>query len=230
MGIFDAFKKQKYVTPQERRSKNNEFIKSQGIACFENLPMIESSSEAKLKDIDTICKRAITSLLMIQIACDANNDNYEEGREVIGNWLYRFGVLDCLIPKEQALLDGCFTQQDAIDISWTYEAYWSLVWALGLVDDMEEPYDICDCRTAIDLVAQCNSYREFKKKCKIRDIEEILDMLDLYYRYHWACVDKQINPETSIGFLNPGVVVERRRGLEWLFSAEDDWNSISLDT
>ena len=55
-------------------------------------------------------------------------------------------------------------------------------------------------------------------------------MLDLYYRYHWACVEKQVNPNTNIGLLNPGVVVERRRGLEWLFSEEDDWNKISLDT
>lgn len=35
---------------------------------------------------------------------------------------------------------------------------------------------------------------------------------------------------TSIGALNPEVVVERRRGLEWLFSEEEDWNDISLDT
>jgi len=230
MGIFSAFKITKDVTPEERRAKNNSFIKSSGIACFENLPMIEDEIKEKFKDIDTICKRAITSLLIIQLAFDANTGNYEEGREGIIKWLDKFDVKECLIPKEKALLDGEYTKQDAIDISWTYEAYWSLVWALGLVNDIKKPYDICDCRTAINLVASCESFNEFKNKCKIRDINEIVNMLDLYYRYHWACVEKQVNPNTNIGLLNPGVVVERRRGLEWLFSEEDDWNKISLDT
>ena len=55
-------------------------------------------------------------------------------------------------------------------------------------------------------------------------------MLDLFYCYHWACVEKQIRPETKIGKLNPEVVVERRKGLEWLISEEKDWDNISLDT
>ena len=55
-------------------------------------------------------------------------------------------------------------------------------------------------------------------------------MTDLYYRYHWACVEKSINPQTNIGDLNPEVVLERRKGLEWLISTKDDWNEISLDT
>ena len=41
-------------TPEERRRINNDKIKSLGIACFENLPMIESSTDVKIKDIDTI--------------------------------------------------------------------------------------------------------------------------------------------------------------------------------
>ena len=60
-------------------------------------------------------------------------------------------------------------------------------------------------------------------------VVQALDMLDLYYRYHWACVEKRIKPETSIGNLNPSVVVERRE-LEWLISETQDWYDISLDT
>ena len=35
-------------TQEERRAKNNEYIKGMGIACLENLPVIESSSEQSL--------------------------------------------------------------------------------------------------------------------------------------------------------------------------------------
>ena len=55
-------------------------------------------------------------------------------------------------------------------------------------------------------------------------------MLDLFYRYDWACTEKRLNPDTPIGNLNPEVVVERRRGLEWLISEEDDWFDIPLNT
>jgi len=225
------FNKKKIHTPEERRRINNDKIKSLGIACFENLPMIESSTDVNLKDIDTICKRAIASLLTIQVACDvASGNDYEESKVFFTDFLNRFDVSECLLEKEKKMFSGEYTHQDVLDISWTYEAYWSLVWALGLVNDMEIPDNICDCHMAVRLVGDCKNYKSFKKQCKPRDIEEILDMLDLYYRYHWAVVDKSINPKTSIGNLNPSVVMERRRGLEWLISQEEDWNDISLDT
>ena len=90
--------------------------------------------------------------------------------------------------------------------------------------------DVCDCNYAIQLFKKSISYEDFKNKCNLRSVNEILDMLDLYYRYHWACVEKRIKPETSIGNLNPSVVVERRRGLEWIISKTQDWYDISLDT
>ena len=89
---------------------------------------------------------------------------------------------------------------------------------------------MCDCNEAISFVKESENFEDFKSKTRIRNIEEILDMLDLYYRYHWACEEKRINPETNIGVLNPDVVLERRKGLEWLISSVYDWNEISLDT
>ena len=143
-----------------------------------------------------------------------------------------YGVKDYLLSSEQKIFDNKFDEKELINMTWTYEAFWSLAWALGLLKDkdMEKPYKTCDGKKAIELVVYCQSKNEFKQKCKLRDIEEILDMLDLYYRYHWACVDKSINHDTRIGKLNPDVVFERRKGLEWLISEENDWEDISLDT
>ena len=63
----------------------------------------------------------------------------------------------------------------------------------------------------------------------MRGIEEILDMLDLFYRYHWTTEDARLNLK-KLPKINGEVVAERRRGLEWLVSQEEDWNDISLDT
>lgn len=61
--------------------------------------------------------------------------------------------------------------------------------------------DICDCEKATALLSEKADYNEFKKSCRLRSIDEILDMTDLYFRYHWACVEKRLKPETQTGNL-----------------------------
>lgn len=216
--------------PAERKNKNEEYIKSQGIACNEHLGTVESSTDVKLKSIDEICMRAIVSYIVIQIACDINNGKYEESIKYFKPALDKYDGYKYLNQKEKRVVDGTYTMQDAIDLDWEYETLWSLLYALSLVNDIKNGGDICDCNYVIGLFCKFPALEEFKSRCKLRNIEEILDTLDLYYRYHWACVEKQINSETKIGNLNPSVVVERRRGLEWLISEEQDWYNISLDT
>ena len=131
--------------------------------------------------------------------------------------------------KWKKIFDGTYSEQDVVDVVWTYESYWSLCYALGLVDSIEDAGSICDTDKAISFVSKSKDFEDFKNKCKLRDVEEILDMLDLYYRYHWATTDNRMNPDTPIGNLNDEIVVERRRGLEWLF-IDKDWFDIPLDT
>ncbi|UTC66113.1 MULTISPECIES: DUF4272 domain-containing protein [unclassified Treponema] len=219
------------IDPELRREKSNAKIKGMGIACFEALPRLPSSKEVKLKSLDKICERAIASLLSIQLAEDiCNEQDYEESKELFSILLEKYGVQNLLLEKEKRLFDGTYTEQDAVDVGWTYEAYWALLWALGLVEDISYPNDICDVQKAITTVGDRETKKEFKALCKLRDIEEILDMLDLHYRYHWATEEKRLNPKTEIKDLNPEVLMERRRGLEWLISDEEDWYEISMDT
>lgn len=41
--------------------------------------------------------------------------------------------------------------------------------------------------------------------------------------------DNKVNTDSSKGELEPSVVVERRRALEWVLSDENDWYDIALD-
>lgn len=216
---------------QRRRRISNEYIKLLGITCYDNLPMIESSNEVTLKDIDTICKRAIACLLSIQVVYDIRKGQGDQSKKAINNLLKKYGVEEYLNSKERKIFDGTYSEQDLIDLDWEYETYWSLLWCLGIIKDISDASTVCDCKLAINLVIKSSSYEEFKSRCNMRSIDEILDMLDLYYRYNWATAEKRINPNnTSIASLNPSIVVERRRGLEWVISKVDDWYDISLDT
>lgn len=219
-----------YALAEERRKKNNEYIISKGIACHEKLGLVEPSCDVKLKSIDEICIRAIVSFIAIQIACDINNNHYDDAMKFFKPILDKYDGYKYLNEKEKRIIDGTYTKQDAVDIDWEYETLWSLLYSLSLVEDIRDAGKICDCDYTISIFRNWPTVDELKGKCKLRDIEEILDMLDLYYRYHWACVEKRVNPKTEIKDLNPSIVVERRRGLEWLVSKENDWYNISLDT
>ena len=237
MGLFDKLRGGQAVTPEDRRRKTVEQLKKQGIAYNPHLPLLEAAGDVTLKSPEEVRKRALGCMMCVQLACSINNgEDYGEALAFVLEKLSGWNVsVDDLLPKERLLIqnkytkNGCtdeFTRQDLVDIVWTYEVYWSLIWALDLITDKElkNAEAICDTERAMMISAY-----ELPSN-KLRNVEKILDMLDLFYCYHWACVDKQLRPETAIGKLNPEVVVERRRGLEWLISEETDWNEISLDT
>lgn len=214
---------------KERREKNNNILSKNNIVCNPNLLCLHNDEYAKTKSLDEMCKRAIASLIVIQIACDINNGNYESSKEFFMPMLEKYNVLDCLNSKEKRIIDGTYSKQDAIDIDWEYEAYWALIWYLGLVDDISDASKLCDCPTAISFIRSSNSLEEFKNKCNLRSIKELLDMQDLYYRYHWAINEKKVNPNANIGNINASNVIERRRALEWILSGKEDWYEIELN-
>ena len=218
------------MTPAERKANSEKIIAAKGIGINPNLPLTEPASQIKLRNLDEVCRRAVAALLSTQVGFGRSEQNDEDVNYFVGLMDY-FGVKDCLNAKERRLVDGSYTQQDVIDVVWEYESYWTLVWALGLVDDITDAENICDCPQAVRFVSQSGSFEEFKEKCYLRSTDEIMDMLDLYYRYHWAVVQHEsIDKKCSIGGLNTDAVSERRRGLEWLVCDTADWNDISLDT
>ena len=212
-----------------RKQKSEQIIANQGIKINTYLPMVPETKDVTLKDIDTICRRAIASLISIQLSCDLR-ENRTDSIAFCNTLLEKYNVKDALNEKEKRLYNQTYTQQDIIDIDWEYESYWSLAWALNLVGDIGDASKICDCDQAVHFVLSANNYEEFKNKCQLRSLSEILDMLDLYYRYHWAVVEHRLKSETNIGQMDSSVVQERRRGLEWLIAEEEDWYDISLDT
>ena len=218
---------------KNRRQKNNQILTQQGISTNDNLSYDES--DVQIRNFDEICKRAIACLITIQVACDINNgkdiksEEYKENFDFINSLYKKYNVENCLNSKEKRIIKGTYSKQDAIDMVWAYESYWALCWCLSLVDDIKNGGEMCDCDKAISFVIDSNSYEDFKNKCKLRDIDEILDMKDLYYRYNWAINNKKVDSNTTIGNLDASNVIERRRGIEWVLSDIDDWYDIQLN-
>ena len=148
MGLFDKFKKNKILTPQERRDNTIEQLQKAGIATNPHLPLLEPGEKVILKSKEEIEKRCLGSMLCIQLACSINNgENYAEALSFVMQYLEKWHIsVDDLLPKERLLIRNkhtvkdCtdeLTKQNIIDVVWTYETYWSLIWALDLISDIE---------------------------------------------------------------------------------------------
>ena len=234
MGVFDFFKKgadsarkrsssvaKIGKTAQERKDISIEILKSQGVPFIDHLPLVYETSEVAPREKDEVIARAICSFAAIMCACTIkdNGELTDEDKQYAKDFLdNRFGCLDKLTRMERRVIEGEASCDEAVKVSWKYESLWALMWAMGLVKKLDFPKDTCDC----DFVMKTFS-DDFSERVKIRGTDEILQALDLIYRYHWACVNARVNGSKSAG-LDEEVVMERRGGLEWLCckGAEND--------
>ena len=105
---------------------------------------------------------------------DIENNNYnEESRQWLQDKLQQYGVQEELTPKERAVLEDRADPAAIINMVWKYEAYWSLIWYLGLVDALPFPDKICDCDAAIDAVASAVDFQEFLGKMPTAQLRRV---------------------------------------------------------
>lgn len=219
---------------QMRKERSIELLKVRNIPYIDWLPYIETQEAVKIRTAEEIARRAITCLFSIQVAYDtlSEDGDFEESKAFFEKKLVAFNVKNCLTPKEQKVFDGNCSEQELVDMTWKYEAYWVLLWALGIVKELSYPDKECDCDFAINVVADCDTIEAFMNKVQLRDISEILDEADLIFRYDWACVDARIHGKEAPSGLDSSIVLERHRGLNWLIdvNGDDDWDNVSTNT
>lgn len=224
------------IDPQERKRKNIALLQEQGVPTMEHLPHIEDAETVRRRTVEEVARRAVCCLLTVQVACDiakgSSPEEVQQSCDFFRELIRRYGVEGDLTPQEQAVLQGQIDRENAVSFVWKYEALWTLLWALGLVEELDFPADICDCEHAIHAVSDCPSISQFLETCRLRDIEEILDEADRIFRYNWACVDARIHGREAPAGLNGDVVVERHWGLNWLIDADgdNDWDHVATNT
>ena len=234
MGVFGLFKKgadsarkrsssvaKIGKTAQERKDISIEILKSQGVPFIDHLPLVYETGEVAPREKDEVIARAICSFAAIMCACTIrdNGELTDEDKQGTKDFLNnRFGCIDKLTRMERRVIEGEASYDEAVNMGWKYESLWALLWAMGLVKELDFPKDICDCNFVMKTFSG-----DFSERVKMRGTDEILQALDLIYRYHWACVNARVNGSKSAG-LDEEVVMERRGGLEWLCckGAEND--------
>lgn len=218
---------------EQRKLATIDYLREMNIPWNEGLPQLPPLADLRFKSGEEIARRAVALLLVIQYACDVlQNEDLEQSRQFVTGMLDKYGVTAALTENEVELLQQEEPEhQDAVNISWQYEAYWALIWALGLVERLDFPSQACDCDFAIQAVSSCGSLEEFMERTAVRRPEEILDEADRIYRLHWACVNSRVKGESAPAGMNESIVMERRRALFWLIGFGDEsWDHVRMDT
>jgi hypothetical protein len=144
------------------------------------------------------------------------------------SWIRQEFLQDALSPFEKDFLEqgkgspAYFRSQ--------VEAMWVLAWGLSIVAnlDFRKACDSGFVRIMPDLKAS-ESGKPWRGKAVLRSADELLAQCDLAYCLHWAIRQASLDRKPPSDGLRDGVVVPRRRSLEWMLSNES-WDDISLDT
>ena len=210
-----------------------DFLRSKGIPVIEHLPAIEESREVTLRAVDEVARRAIAlCIVAVRGECVGAGDMTPGEIGDLQNMITaRFDADGFFTPNEMKfLLDDTKDLHVATQFSWRYECLNVMLWALGFVDELTFPSNICDVAGIVHIIQQHETFADFLSSATIRGKEEILDQADLIYRYNWACVDARINGR-EMNFVSPSVVLERHHALNWLINyCEQPWDDVSTDT
>jgi hypothetical protein len=151
----------------------------------------------------------------------------------IRQWIVENGLEDDLVESERLILDKSgadLTEQELVDLHWYLEALWALAWAGGLIDELFFDQPVGDNLASLCPNLQRNEPgSNFIQRMRLRPHTELFRMLDLYYRLHWWTREAQLQGQAT-GDASSDIIVERRKALEWVLDARNDWDHVQLTT
>ncbi|MGB7340030.1 MAG: DUF4272 domain-containing protein, partial [Phototrophicaceae bacterium] len=220
----ELVEKDKSEVPNERKKQSLQILNREKVPFIKHLRNIPEDEFFTLRTEEEIIKRAIV-LNLISRRADGKS------REWLLEKLEQYQLSDVLTDEEAIFNEDTEPEQYiSIMFSQRLEASWLLLWALRLVPDLVRPDTFADAALANEII-DTRSIDQFLIESQLRSKSEILDMLDLHFRYHWAVVDAELYGKKSPTGLKPDVVYQRHYALNWVTQLRDqDWDAITTDT
>lgn len=207
------------MDPREIRVHSLLVAKSLGCKSNDRLPLLDKKLTPR--PVSKVVERSLALFAVVSAS-------YGFAKESAIAWLENEGAFGSLAGSEKRFLNG--EEGDLSIFQSQVEGLNVLGWALGFVRSLE--FDqVCDnslIRIFPDIKNNVSS-SAFRAQARFRKLEEITRALDLAYCLHWEVVQNQIEGRQQAPGIKPHVIVERRRALEWILSAED-WDELDLDT
>lgn len=212
------------IDPSASKAESESIIRAYGGQICDWLPVLELRVQPR--DVDAIVRRALILNALLQIY-------FKAPVALVRDWIDRNGVARDLSNSERNILtkaDSDLTEQERINLYWYIESLWTLVWAGQLISNL--PFDE---RVGNSLASFCPALHrnedgsKLHETMRLRPVEELFQMLDLYYRLHWWTRNADLTGQDT-GAVRLDIIMERRKALEWLLDPTCDWDHVNDST
>lgn len=230
MGIFDIFKTQNNdsspKSAHQRKKETERHLNKLNIPYIDHLPLTEEESDIKIRPAKEIAERILILTYLNYVS------EVPEEREKVVNFLQTNLLWDSVSPDEKDLFEKPeLTQQEEVNISWRSEAIWLLLWTIGKVEKLQLPIEQVEVSEIVSNLPEfLSDPKDFIKNVAIRPTTEILDILDLTYRLHWAARDANLKRKPIPANLSLSIIMERHYAINWVTFYADEWDEITTDT
>lgn len=209
------------VDPQAVKARSRAEIERLGGRTIDPLPIIDPTTA---RSGEALAARALVLNAIVGLA-------YDVPARLLREWIVADGLTQSLSAEEAKLLEGePIEEQAKINLSWSLEAIYALLWAGGFTPSL--PLDAGseqEAFNALPRVLEDETGREFTRRVRLRPYAELYAMRDLYYRAHWFTRDGRLNGYDTAPF-DGDVIMERRKALEWLLDETVDWDDVEMNT
>jgi hypothetical protein len=208
---------------RDRKRRNTIVVRALGLPTLDSLPVVEDESQVAARTPEEVARRC----LAVAISAVKGETGDQELTRPLPEQL---DVENDLSPAERRFLENPRpTDQDLADFAWRYECVHVFLWAVGYLDVLKPPYEVCDVAREMALIRDKGA-DAFLAGATLRPLSEILDRADFYYRLHWATIALQPKGAKSPK-VDEEIVAERHRALNWLIRYRNQaWDDITTET
>jgi hypothetical protein len=186
----------------ERRRTSVAVLDAEGVPYIDHLPVLAVGADVRPRTPREVAVRAVALAFVSAVA---------EGVDPSTMDAFIAPCRDAVTfsPDEQTFLGADQPDEDdRLRLSWRYESMWSLLWALGRIDELGRPDHMCDVPMSTSLVEGVTA-TSIIEEATLRDERTLLDQADLTYCYMSAVRQSMIDGVQPPAGLHPGVVYER---------------------
>lgn len=158
---------------------------------------------------------------------------HHESRPELVRWLRKEGLWEFVSLQEASFFEvESLTQQQYVNATWRAEALLPLLWALGRIEQMPPPVELCDAELLQDAMPPLfETVGEWLAFARLRDRDKIWAANEEIYQAHWKVRDAQLNHRSIPNGYSPEIVQERHHALNWLIGyMGQDWDEVTTDT
>jgi hypothetical protein len=213
---------------RERKARTEAMLAQRQLKPANSLPPVIAESEVTLRTGAEVAER-IMALFAVAVRAESVTSNSPMASDEI---LQRLGLADdALSAAERTFIhDRNPTPTQTAQFGWCYECAWTLAWAVAVMDRLPFPGAICDVEMLAQQLLKLGA-PGLAAAAALQPAPALLDALDLHQRLHWIVRQARVDGQAPVAGLEPGVIEERHRALNWLVRFEDaSWDEVDTPT